>query len=80
MLVLVEKLIAGGYVKSAQVDGAGQFSIRGSIVDIFSPNLPNPCRLDFFGDEIDSIALFDVDTQRRTDTLDEIKITPVTEG
>ncbi|MBQ3551291.1 MAG: transcription-repair coupling factor [Clostridia bacterium] len=80
MLVLAEKLIAGGYVKSAQVDGAGQFSIRGSIVDIFSPNLPNPCRLDFFGDEIDSIALFDVDTQRRTDTLDEIKITPVTEG
>ena len=80
MLVLVERLIAGGYSKSAQVDGAGQFSIRGSIVDIFSPNLPNPCRLDFFGDEIDSIAMFDVDTQRRTDTLNEIKITPVTEN
>ncbi len=80
MLVLVEKLIAGGYVKSSQVDGAGQFSVRGSIVDIFSPNMPNPCRLDFFGDEIDSISLFDVDTQRRTDTLDEIKITPVTES
>ncbi len=80
MLVLVEKLIAGGYVKSAQVDGAGQFSVRGSIVDIFSPNLTNPCRLDFFGDEIDSISMFDVDTQRRTDTLEEIKITPVTEN
>ncbi len=80
MPVLVEKLVAGGYSKSAQVDGAGQFSVRGSIVDIFSPNLPNPCRLDFFGDEIDSIAMFDVDTQRRTDTLNEIKITPVVEN
>ena len=80
MLVLVEKLVAGGYVKAAQVDGAGQFSVRGSIVDIFTPNLPNPCRLDFFGDEIDSISVFDVDTQRRTDNLDDIKITPVVEN
>ncbi len=80
MLVLVDRLVAGGYVKSAQVDGAGQFSVRGSIIDIFSPNLPNPCRLDFFGDEIDSISMFDVDTQRRTDNLNEIKITPVVEN
>ncbi len=79
MLVLCAKLVAGGYTKADQVDGAGQFSQRGSIIDIFSPNLDNPCRIDFFGDEIDSIAMFDVDTQRRYDTLDEIKITPVAE-
>lgn len=79
MLVLISKLISGGYQKAEQVDGAGQFSLRGSIIDIFSPNLSSPCRIDFFGDEIDSIAFFDVDTQRRTDTLEEIKITPVAE-
>ncbi len=76
---LLSRLVAGGYEKSAQVDGPGQFSCRGSIIDIFTPNLGNPCRIDFFGDEVDSISVFDVDTQRRTDTLNEIKITPVCE-
>ena len=76
---LIERLSAGGYVRSEQVDGAGQFSVRGSIVDLFTPNLNNPCRIDFFGDEVDSISLFETDTQRRTDTLKEIEITPATE-
>ena len=77
---LVAKLTAGGYSRSEQVDGPGQFSVRGSIIDIFTSNLENPCRIDFFGDEIDSIAAFDADTQRRTDTLKSIKITPVSES
>lgn len=77
---LIEKLVSGGYSKAEQVDGAGQFSHRGSIIDIFTPNLSNPCRIDFFGDEIDSIATFDLDTQRRTDTLNEVRITPVIES
>ncbi len=77
---LIEKLVAGGYSRAPQVDGAGQFSHRGSIIDIFTPNLPNPCRIDFFGDEVDSIATFDLDTQRRTDTLKSVKITPVAES
>ena len=78
--LLIEKLISGGYKRSEQVDGAGQFSIRGSIVDIFSPNYPCPCRIDFFGDEIDNISFFEVDTQRRTNETELIKITPVIES
>ncbi len=77
--LLSEKLVSCGYVRASQVDGAGQFSVRGSIVDVFSPNLSQPCRIDFFGDEIDSISAFDTDSQRRTEALDEIKITPVCE-
>lgn len=76
---LLNRLIAGGYTRAEQVDGVGQFSCRGSIIDIFTPNLPDPCRIDFFGDEVDSISCFDVDTQRRTDSLNSIKIVPVSE-
>ena len=76
---LLNRLTAGGYSRSEQVDGPGQFSCRGSIIDIFTPNLSSPCRIDFFGDEIDSISVFDLDTQRRTDSLNDIKITPVCE-
>ena len=76
---LLNRLVAGGYTRAEQVDGAGQFSCRGSIVDIFTPNLPDPCRIDFFGDEVDSISCFDADSQRRTDSLNSIKIVPVSE-
>ncbi len=76
---LISRLASGGYVRSSQVDGAGQFSVRGSIVDIFTPNLQEPCRIDFFGDEIDSISNFDLESQRRTENIDSIKITPVCE-
>ncbi len=76
---LVSKLVSSGYSRSEQVDGAGQFSLRGSILDIFSPGYPDPIRIDFFGDEIDSIYFFEADTQRRTDPLNEITVTPVAE-
>ncbi len=77
---LIRKLIAGGYSRAEQVDGVGQFSVRGSIVDVYSPNRDNPCRIDFFGDEIDSISEFETDSQRRIKTLSKIKITPVLES
>lgn len=77
---LVSRLVAGGYTKSDQVDGAGQFSVRGGIVDLFTPNLDKPCRIDFFGDDIDSISSFEPDTQRRTDSLSSVKISPVSES
>lgn len=76
---LVSRLIAGGYKRCDQVEGAGQFSVRGAILDIFTPNLPEPCRIDFFGDDIDSISLFDPDTQRRTEPQDAVDIFPVCE-
>ncbi len=76
---LISKLVSSGYTRSEQVDGAGQFSLRGSILDIFSPGYPDPIRIDFFGDEVDSIYFFEADTQRRTDSLNEVTITPVAE-
>lgn len=77
---LISRLLAGGYVRSEQVDGPGQFSVRGSIVDLFTPNLKSACRIDFFGDEVDSISLFQTDTQRRTENLKQIKVTPAAEA
>lgn len=60
-----EKLIASGYRRSVQVEGAGQFSIRGGILDIFPPQQKTPVRVEFWGDEIDSITYFDIGSQRR---------------
>ncbi len=77
---LVSTLVSAGYSKSEQVDGAGQFSLRGSILDIFSPGYPEPFRIDFFGDEIDSIYTFEVDTQRRTEQRRELTVSPVAEA
>lgn len=77
---LVGKLVSGGYERCDQVEGAGQFSVRGGIIDVFSPNLAEPCRIDLFGDEIDSLSLFDPDSQRRTEPLDKVDIYPVNEA
>ncbi len=77
---LKERLVGSGYTRCETVDGAGQFAIRGSIVDIYSPNFQNPCRLDFWGDEIDTISFFDASSQRRTDTADSVIIIPAAES
>lgn len=68
-----------GYVSSAMVEGKGQFSLRGDIIDIFPPNHELPIRIELFGDEIDSINYFDIDTQRRKDKLKSIVILPISE-
>ncbi|MDD4700291.1 MAG: transcription-repair coupling factor, partial [Oscillospiraceae bacterium] len=56
------------------------YAVRGGIVDVFTPDASQPIRIDFWGDEIDTIASFEVDSQRRTDTLEEVKITPAVEN
>ena len=73
---LTQKLISSGYTRSTQVEGQSQFSIRGSIVDIFPVQSALPVRIEFWGDEIDSISLFEIESQRRTKQLDEINIAP----
>lgn len=73
---IIRTLLSAGYVRCDQVEGAGQFSIRGGIIDLFPPSYTSPVRLEFWGDTVDSISLFDLDSQRRTDVLDEINITP----
>ncbi len=76
---LCEKLITAGYVRSESVEGAGQFAVRGGIVDIFTTYSTLPFRIEFWGDTVDSIAYFETDSQRRTDNADSITITPAQE-
>ncbi|MGN0524447.1 transcription-repair coupling factor [Eubacterium sp.] len=75
----VERLIKAGYTRFDQVDGTSQFSIRGGLVDIFPPGADDPVRIELWGDTVDSIAKFDISTQRRNDIIDRIDIIPATE-
>ncbi len=68
-----------GYVASDIVLEAGQFSRRGGLLDIWPPSEPLPVRLDFFGDEIDTIRRFDPATQRTVETLQQVLVTPAGE-
>ena len=76
---LTETLILCGYSRSEQVEGPGQFALRGGILDFFSPAHEDPVRCEFFGDDIDSMGHFDVSNQRRTIQIDRAQITPVSE-
>ncbi|MBQ3546940.1 MAG: transcription-repair coupling factor [Clostridia bacterium] len=76
---LCEKLLNNGFVRSELCDGTGQFSVRGGIFDIFPVNHKDPVRIEFWGDEIDSISYFDTETQRRTENIEAIEITPACE-
>jgi transcription-repair coupling factor (superfamily II helicase) len=76
---LLGHLVDLGYEPVAQVDAPGQFSRRGGIVDLFPPASNLPVRLDFFGDEIDSIRLFSPLTQRSEGQADAFLLTPACE-
>ena len=76
---ILEALVIAGYTRSEQVDGIGQFSSRGGIVDFFPADMTEPVRIEFWGDEIDNISFFDTESQRRTVQIEEIRITPATE-
>ena len=76
---LVEKLAASGYVREDPISGVGQFSLRGGIVDVWSPDAESPVRIEFFGDTVDSIRAFDAETQLSTAQLKEISIAPMRE-
>ena len=68
---LTARLAAMGYTRCELVEGAGQFSLRGGILDVFSPGSAYPCRVDFFGDEIDLLGYFDTVSQRRYENTTE---------
>ena len=76
---LNDKLCAVGYIRSEQVEGPGQYAMRGGILDVFSPAHEDPVRCEFFGDEMDSMGFFDVSTQRRTGTAKRATILPAGE-
>ncbi|MFC4666418.1 transcription-repair coupling factor [Falsiporphyromonas endometrii] len=73
---LKDKLIEWGFQRVDYVYEPGQFAIRGSIVDIFSYSRELPLRIDFFGDEIDSIRIFEIESQLSSETLDDIVLMP----
>ena len=69
-------LVLLGYERCDNVEGSGQFSIRGGIIDLFMPDSEAPVRIELWGDQIDTINYFDPETQRRTDYCEEIALTP----
>ena len=76
---LSKRLIKAGYTRFDEVDGTAQFSIRGGLVDIYPPGASSPVRIELWGDTVDSIANFDISTQRRTGMTKEVEIIPSTE-
>lgn len=77
--VLTAHLASVGYTQMDLVEMPGQFTRRGGILDVYSPDAGRPVRIEFFGDEIDTIRKFDPETQRSQSGLDETALSPLTE-
>jgi transcription-repair coupling factor (superfamily II helicase) len=75
--LLLEAFEAAGYERADTVVEVGQWGVRGGIVDVFVPSHASPVRLEFFGDDVESIRHFDPSTQRSTDALDELLVLPL---
>lgn len=76
---LENALADAGYVRALTVEGSGQFSVRGGIVDIFPAGARVPVRAEFFGDTVDSLGEFDPQTQRRSRNIKQVRILPARE-
>lgn len=76
---LIEKIVACGYVREEPIKNVGEFSVRGGILDVWSPTAKNPVRIEFFGDTVDSIREFDAETQLSIGQIKEISIAPMRE-
>ena len=76
---LPRALAAAGYERCDQIEGAGQFAVRGGIVDVYPADSEAPIRIELWGDTVDTIACFDILSQRRTDTLEAVSIPPAAE-
>lgn len=74
--VIVQNLLRQGYHTVPVVTGEGEMSIRGGILDIFPPDEEHPVRIEFFGDEVESIRFFDIDTQLSVKEINDIHICP----
>ncbi|MDO4607658.1 MAG: transcription-repair coupling factor [Clostridia bacterium] len=73
------RLVDAGYTRAELCEGVGQFAVRGGIIDFFATGSDYPIRIELWGDEVDSISQFDVISQRRTESIDSIKIYPANE-
>ncbi len=72
-------LVSNGYVRTDTVREAGEFAVRGGIIDLFPPGYEEPLRIDLFGDDIETIRSFDPSTQRTSRKLDRFELFPATE-
>jgi transcription-repair coupling factor (superfamily II helicase) len=77
--LLTAHLVSVGYTQMDLVEMPGQFTRRGGILDVYSPEADRPVRIEFFGDEIETIRKFDPETQRSQSALDEAQLLPLTE-
>ena len=76
---IAQKLTTMGYIRNYQVEGPGEFAVRGDIVDVFDLTEENPYRIELWGDEIQSIRSFDILSQRSLEKLESIEIYPASE-
>lgn len=76
---IIDRLVSMGYERTYQVETGGQFSVRGSIIDVFDLTEENPYRIELWGDEVSSLRSFDVESQRSIDRLESVTIYPATE-
>jgi transcription-repair coupling factor (superfamily II helicase) len=76
---IVAWLELNGYIRASTVREAGEYAVRGGIIDLYPPGIHEPVRLDFFGDTLESIRSFDPETQRTTDQLRHLDLVPVAE-
>ena len=76
---ITKELTLMGYERTAQVEASGQFSVRGGIIDIFSITEEVPWRIELWGDEIDSIRSFDVESQRSIESVEKVLLYPAME-
>jgi len=79
MASIIQWLELNGFNRAATVREAGDYAVRGGIVDLFAPGMDTPVRLDFFGDTLESIRSFDPETQRTTNELRTLDLVPVAE-
>ncbi len=79
LIELAEQLAALGYTRCEQVEGVGQFALRGGILDVYSPAQDHPIRVEFWDEDVDSMGLFDVSSQRRVAQIDKAVFLPVSE-
>lgn len=75
----LKKLVTVGYERCLQVEMPGQFAVRGGIIDIYDLTQEYPYRIELWGDEVDSIRIFDCESQRSIENLDSVEIFPATE-
>ncbi|NLP12056.1 hypothetical protein GX408_16780, partial [bacterium] len=73
---LVQTLVSMGYVREQRVEGPGEISVRGGLLDIFCYEEEHPCRIEFFGNTIESIRDFDVENQRSLSSRAELTVLP----